>query len=254
MSKPVSPVPTSRTTVLAAAASALLVLAAASAEAQVPRTPRSLQPTPAPGSLQSGQADLVPILDTSSVVRFMKTEQVRVSPDGRVEFKHVVPSSYCSGLAAGASRQVRLPDFRFGVKNEVPRSVAGIPVAAVKTPFLAFFDLRGGFVTNERVESIGPGETKMFTAARRENATIQVTLFEVPARVRPTPVPTPSSSGGGTTSVRHNPPPNPSQMGNDMAQSKCVASVFVEDALIHVSIDPDSAVKETNENNNVKVH
>jgi hypothetical protein len=251
MSNTASPAPTSRKTVFAAAASALLFLAAAGAEAQVPRTPRTIQPTPAPGTIQSGQADLIPVFDTSTVVRFMKTEQVRVSPDGRVEFKHVLSgSSHCSGLTPGASRQVRLPDFRYGVKNDVPKSVAGIPVADVQTPFQALFIGRPVYAEERTVSRIGPGETIMFTAPRREPTTIEVTLFQVPARVRP-PAPTPVPNSG-STSVRVNTPRSPSEIANDMAQSKCVSNVFVQDPQIEVHADPDNKVKEANKTNNRK--
>ena len=253
MPKAAFPVPPSRRNIFAGVASALLVLAAANAEAQAPQVPRSLQPTPAPGSLQSGQAELVPVFETSTLVRFMKKEQVRVSPDGRTEFKNVLPSSHCSDLAPGASKQVRLPDYRFGVKNNVPRSVAGIPVADVKTTFVAFFVLEPGFAVNQQVPGIGPGETKMFTAPRREPVTIQVTKIDVPARVRPTPPPTPapSSSGGGTTAIRITQPRSPTELANDQAQVRCVASVFVQDGSVLLNVDPDKVVKETNENNNI---
>lgn len=244
MPRTASLVPTPRASALAAAAVALLVLAPAAAEAQVPRAPRSVQPTPAPGTIQSGQADLVPVFDTTTLVRFMKQEQVRVSPDGRMEFKPVLSGGQCSGLAPGASRQVRLPDLRYGVKNDVPRSVAGIPVADVQTPFVAFLVGRPGYAEQRTVSRIGPGETIMFTVPRREPTTIEVTLFQVPARVRP-PAPTPVPNSG-TTSIRVNPPRDPM----DIAHTKCVANVFVQDPQIEVHADPDNKVKEANKTNN----
>lgn len=247
MSNTAIPVTTSRTSALAAATVALLALGAAVAEAQAPMTPRSIQPTPAPGSLQSGQADLIPIFDTSTLVRYMKKESVRVSPDGRSEIKNVLSGgSHCSGLAPGASRQVTLPDFRYGVKNDVPKSVAGIPVADVQTPFQALFIGRPVYAEERTVSRIGPGETIMFTARRREPTTMEVTLFEVPARVRP-PAPTPVPNSG-STSVRFNPPRDPM----DVAHKKCVANVFVQDPQIEVHADPDGKVKEANKANNRK--
>ncbi len=234
-----------RRAVVAAAASALFVLIAASAEAQTPRTPRSLQPTPAPGSLKSGQVDLVPFLDETTLVRHMRNEQVRVSPDGRTELKIVVNPSLCSGLAAGASKQVTLPDIVWGVKNDVPRTVAGgnIQVATLDRPFRIL--LGGGLSqTLETVTRIAPGETRTFRAPRQAPNTVQVTQFEVPARVRPTPVP---STGGGN-SVRVIPPPNFA----DAASIRCVSNVLVRDPNVLVVVDFEGAIAEKNETNNSK--
>jgi hypothetical protein len=228
--------------------SALIVLAAPGAEAQLtPQVPRSIgQPTPAPGSLKSGQADLVPFLDESTLVRDIKNAQVRVSPDGRTEQKIVTSSSLCAGLAPGASRQVTLPDITWGVKNEVPRTVAGgaIEVATVDRPFRIML---GGGIPQvlETVNRIAPGETKVFRAPRREPKTIQVTQFQVPARVRPTPVPPPS----GVNAVRVG---NPQPSLDDAASLRCVSNVFVRDPNGHVAVDFEGAIAETNETNNRK--
>ena len=234
-----------RRAIVAAAASALFVLIAAGAEAQTPRTPRSLQPTPAPGSLKSGQVDLVPFLDETTLVRHMRNEQVRVSPDGRTELKIVVNPSLCSGLAAGASKQVTLPDIVWGVKNDVPRTVAGgnIQVATLDRPFKIL--LGGGFSqVLETVTRIAPGETRTFRVPRQAPNTVQVTQFQVPARVRPTPVP--NQNGGN--SVRVIPPPNP----GDAASVRCVSNVLVRDPNVLVVVDLEGAITEKTETNNSK--
>lgn len=230
---------------MAAAAAALVVLAAASVEAQTPRAPRDLQPTPAPGSLQSGQVDLVPFLDETTIVRDMNNKQVRVSPDGRTEMMTVVNLSRCSGLAPGASRQVTLPDITWGVKNDVPRTLAGgnVQVATVDRPFRIM--LGGGFSqVLETIDRIAPGETRVFRAPRREPRTIQVTSVQVPARVRPTPVPPPP----GVNAVRVFPPPNP----DDAASVRCVSNVLVRDPNVLVVVDFEGAIAEKNETNNRK--
>lgn len=242
-----SSVPLPRLALVAAAAAALLVLAAPGAEAQLtPQVPRGIgQPTPAPGSLKSGKADLVPYLDESTLVRHMNVEQVRVSPDGRTETRNTDSGTLCAGLAPGATRQVRLPDIRWGVKNEAPRTVAGgaIDVASVDRPFRIML---GGGIPQvlETVNRIAPGETRIFAAPRREPRTIQVTQFQVPARVRPTPVPNP----GGASGVRVFPPANV----GDIASIKCVADVFVRDPNGQIVVDFEGAIAETNETNNRK--
>lgn len=246
-----SPVPSSRLALVARAAAALLVLAAPGAEAQLtPQVPRGIgQPTPAPGSLKAGKVDLVPFLDESSLVRKSAIQQVRVSPDGRMEARNVVDGTLCAGLAPGATRQVRLPDIRWGVKNEAPRTVAGgaIDVATVDRPFRV---LLGG-VPNvfETVNRIAPGETKTFVAPRREPRTIQVTQFQVPARVRPNPVPTPRPAGSSGVMVF---PPVNTVGGGDSESLKCVADIFVLDPKVYVEVDFDRAITETNETNNRK--
>lgn len=229
---------------------ALLVLAAPRAGAQLsPQSPRTLQPTPRPGGLTSAQSDLVPVFDESTLVRYMRQELVRVSPDGRRELKTVLPSSHCAGLSPGSSRQTRLPDFRYGVKNEAPRSVAGIPVGDVQTPFVALLQmLEHSFGHQETVSRISPGQTILFTAPRRAPTTVQVTAFQVPARVRtssPSPTPQPGSTGVMV-------PRDPLPSAGDGAHVACVADVFVKDPEVHVHADPDRKVKETNEENNRK--
>jgi hypothetical protein len=100
----------------------------------------------------------------------------------------------------------------------------------------------------ETVSRIAPGETRSFAAPRREPRTIQVTQFQVPARVRPTPVPTPRTNGSSGVMVF--PPANIG--GGDGASLKCVADIFVLDPNVQVVVDFEGAIAETNETNNRK--
>jgi hypothetical protein len=106
--------------------------------------------------------------------------------------------------------------------------------------------LGGGFSqVLETVNRIAPGETKVFRAPRREPRTIQVTSIQVPARVRPTPVPPPP----GVNAVRvGSPQPN----FDDAASLRCVSNVFVGDPNGYVAVDFEGAIAETNETNNRK--
>ena len=192
----------------------------------------------------------MPFLDESTLVRHMKNEQVRVSPDGRREPKIIAKFDLCAGLAPGASRQVTLPDIRWGVKNEAPRSLAGgaVTVATVDRPFKNLITASGLGFRVETVDRLAPGASRQFVLPRPEPKTVQVTLFEVPARAKPTPTPV-GNTGGNSVRVMAPRPVNP----DDLASRRCVASILVRDAEVRIQVDDHKQVKETNEANNNRV-
>lgn len=230
-----------------ATAFALLLLATRGAEGQgspqLPLGPSS--PGTRPGQQVELKTDLVPVLDEASLVRNIAAKPVRVSADGRQEVKQTLPMSFCQGLQAGASRQVALPDIRFGARNT--------GVDDVRKPFSVVIiypghsDVTAGFFDAPPIDRLSRGETRFLTFPRPQPRNIQVTLFQVPARARPTPVPTPGPNGG-TSMVMGSRSLDP----NDLAHVVCVSNVFVRDPEIKVNVDTGRVVNETNEQNNLR--
>ncbi len=206
------------------------------------------KPTPTPGLVSTevrALPDLVPVLDSSDLVRDMATAPVRVAEDGRTENLTVLPLTYCAGLSAGASKNVRLPNITWGVKNVA---------------------LLGESTSPFRLELIWPGQPehtqmvqgplrmqdgeKTFEFPRPEPRTIQVTLRVVPALVRPArPVPTPRPQGAGTSvQAPGDRPVNPF----DLQHQRCVSNILVRDPVVTVQVDDRHVIAESNETNNQK--